>query len=344
VLGPENLDTLAAEHEYAELLGGQRKHEESARLSHEAWQGRLRHLGAEDRDTLRSENLYAEALLELAQLQEAERLDRQTLQIRERVLGPDDFDTANSLGNLAEVLETGGAYPEAERLFREDLSRLQRIGYADKREGFLCVKELAMTRLMQGDPAEAEKLLAEALPRARQSLGPDNYLTLFIQRVLVRAFAEGGRLEKAEALARETLDARLRTRANQDEVGTGRTLFYLGRVLVEENKLDEAELRLQAALTIFSQDESSKPRPELAAQAANWLGAVKLARKAYPEAETLMLRGPDHFFPVAVEMSPNERRVAVGHIVQLYQAWGKPEQTTFWQRKLDTLAPVASHQ
>ncbi len=342
-LGPEDLDTLAAEHEYAELLGGQRKHEESARLSREAWQGRLRLLGAEDRATLSSENLYAEALLELAQLQEAERLDRQTLQIRERVLGPDDFDTLDSLGNLAEVLETGGSFPEAERLFREDLTGLKRIGYADKREGFLCVKEMAMCRLRQGDPGGAEELLAEALPRARKSLGPDNYLTMFIQRVLVRALADGGRLEKAEALARETLDARLRNRANQDDVGTGRTLLYLGRVLVEENKLDEAELRLQEALTILSQDESSKPRPELAAQAANWLGTVKSARKAYTEAETLMLQGPDHFFPVAVEMSPNERRLAVGHIVNLYQAWGKPEKAATWQRRLDELPAVASN-
>jgi hypothetical protein len=37
-------------------------------------------------------------------------------------------------------------------------------------------------------------------------------------------------------------------------------------------------------------------------------------------------------------MSPNERRVAIGHIVSLYQAWGKPEQTVTWQKKLDGLA------
>src|SRR5207237_1362502 len=46
-LGPQGLETLATQHELAKLLGGQRKHEESARLSREAWQGRLRLLGPE---------------------------------------------------------------------------------------------------------------------------------------------------------------------------------------------------------------------------------------------------------------------------------------------------------
>ena len=104
------------------------------------------------------------------------------------------------------------------------------------------------------------------------------------------------------------------------------------------SKLDEAEPRLQEALTIFRKDASSKLRPELAAQAVNWLGAIQVTRKAYLEAEALLLSGCDLFFTQAIEMSPNERRLAVGHIVNLYQTWGKPEQTATWQKKLDQLS------
>ena len=92
----------------------------------------------------------------------------------------------------------------------------------------------------------------------------------------------------------------------------------------------------EKALTIFR--EHVGRQPDLAAQAANWLGAIQLARNAYPEAEALMLPGSDRFFAAAAEMSPNERRLAVSHIVNLYQAWGKPEQATTWQKKLDQLA------
>jgi hypothetical protein len=37
-------------------------------------------------------------------------------------------------------------------------------------------------------------------------------------------------------------------------------------------------------------------------------------------------------------MSPNDRRLAVGHILYLYPALGKPEQAAVWQKKLDQLA------
>ncbi len=114
-------------------------------------------------------------------------------------------------------------------------------------------------------------------------------------------------------------------------------------MLVEEGKPDEARPLLQEALTFFREDASSKSRPELAAQAANWLGAIQIGRKAYPEAEALMLSGYEPFFTATAELTPNERRLAVGHIVKLYQAWDKPEKAAIWQKKLDGLAPAASN-
>jgi len=50
-----------------------------------------------------------------------------------------------------------------------------------------------------------------------------------------------------------------------------------------------------------------------------------------------MLPGSERFFAADVEMSPHERRLAVGHIVKLYQAWGKPDQTAEWQNRMDQL-------
>jgi len=78
--------------------------------------------------------------------------------------------------------------------------------------------------------------------------------------------------------------------------------------------------------------------PELAAQAENWLGVIQLERKAYPEAESLLLPGSDQFFAPGAEISPNERRLGVGHILELYKAWDKPEKAAAWKRRLDELA------
>jgi tetratricopeptide (TPR) repeat protein len=336
--GPQHLDTLEAEYRLAKFLIDTRRWDEGGRLARESWQGRLRILGAGHDDTLGSQQAYAEALSSGGDCLSAERMQLQILQIRERVLAPDDFKMINSLRNEGALLECLGKHPEAEQYLRRAVAGFERTGLADQPDAYYCVKELAMCRLLQGDAAAAERLLAEILPRSKQRLGPDHRLTLFLQRVLVRALAEEGRLEEAESLCKQTLDALRRTAANQEGHSTARTLLYLGRVLVEQGKLEEAEPLLQEALTLFRADEWSKPRPELAGQVENWLGAIQLARKAYPEAKILLLPDSDSFFAPAADMSSNERRLAVGHILNLYQALGKPEQAAVWQKKLDQLA------
>jgi hypothetical protein len=72
------------------------------------------------------------------------------------------------------------------------------------------------------------------------------------------------------------------------------------------------------------------------------LGAIQVARQAYPEAENLLLRDADQFSSTAVQLSPAERRAGLHHIVQLYQRWGKPEQAAAWQRKLDQIPAPSS--
>ena len=99
--------------------------------------------------------------------------------------------------------------------------------------------------------------------------------------------------------------------------------------------LSSQKTRMEA-LTIFR--EHVPTRDALVVQAANWLGAIQVARKAYVEAEALLLPDSNRLFTPAAIMSPKERRVAVGHIVKLYEAWGKPGQAADWQKKLDQLA------
>jgi len=215
------------------------------------------------------------------------------------------------------------------------LKGYERIGEADTFDAGYAVNNIAIFRFRQVDAEEAERLLVRARPRAVNNFGAEHLITLHIQHVLVRVLAEEGKLDEAEALAKETLAVRLRVMPEGHE-GTGRTLLYLGKVLVEKGKLDEAEPRLKEALALFRQYYGKKP--ELAAQVENWLGAIQLARHAYPEAEALLLAGPDHLLAPTAALSPRERRTALEHILKLYQSWGKPEQAATWQKKLDDSA------
>jgi serine/threonine protein kinase len=332
-LGPTNRDTLAAEVKLGEfLIDHAQEFIESERLFLEVWEGRRRALGDTHLDTLEALEGYEIVLYKTGRVAEAERIARQILPSRERALGPDHHDTISALNNLAACVCQRGDYAQAERLNREALHRCQRKGY--KTHGFVAAKQVALQRLFQDDPEEADKLVTEAWSEAARELGPEDLFTLWLQRVVARTRAENGRWAEAEGLARKTLDAR--RRHTSDLEGTGRTLLILGRVLVEQGKLEDAEVQLQQALTDF-RDGHVGTREALIAQTENWLGAIQVARKAYPEAEALLLRGPDQFFATDALMSPNERRVAVGHIVKLYEAWNKPVPAATWRRRLDEL-------
>jgi tetratricopeptide (TPR) repeat protein len=321
----------------ARLWLDQRKLEEAAKLSYETWQGRVQLLGATNPYTLASESTYAGALSEGGRLQEAAALKLQVLHDFESVLGPDDFNTIVELVSLGQTLSLQGKEAEAERCFAEALTRFKRTGQEDQQDALTCAKELALLRLLQGYPADAETVMTNILPRAIQKLTPEHPLTLQLQRVLARVYADEGRLDEAAALCQEALEVQRRTKANQEGQGAARTQLILGRVLVEQGKLDEAELHLQDALKFFRSAAAQNPKPDLAAQTANWLGAIQLARHDYAQAETNVLSGSEQFFARTAEMSPNERRLAVSHIISLYQALGNPEQIAVWQKKLESL-------
>jgi predicted negative regulator of RcsB-dependent stress response len=142
-----------------------------------------------------------------------------------------------------------------------------------------------------------------------------------------------GRFPEAEKLASETLAIHRRIASTHE--GTARTLLILGRVKVEKGEFEEAGKILSEALDLFR--EHSPSRREQIALTANWLGAVKVARQTYADAEKLLLTETEQFFAPAVQMSNAERRAAVGHIVQLYESWMKSEEAATWKRRLDEI-------
>lgn len=339
-LGPTNLATLEAEFYLAEYLE-ELPHEypEAETRLREVWHWRQQILGAEHRDTLQALQLYGVTLYQTARGTEAERIARYIVPICERTLGPADALTIESYIMLAACVGLRGDEAQAEALTREVIRRCSPSG-ANKERYFMQVKELAHHRTIQGDPSEADRLLTEAIPLAARELGPAHPYVLHLQRVLARALAEEGRFVEAETLARQTLDERLRQA--MDPEGNGRTGLILGRALAQQGKLDEAEPVLQAALPLLR--EYIRNGDASAGLAANWLGAIQVARGAYPEAEKLLLPDSDRLFDPANQLSPTETSLAVGHIIALYEAWQKPEPAAQWRKKLEPLVAAAGNQ
>jgi serine/threonine protein kinase/tetratricopeptide (TPR) repeat protein len=345
-LGSDNRDTLAVKLQLASiLLHGLRRFEEGEQLSHEALDqlGRLiiNHRNAPEsklyRDGLDAMSLYAQALMYEGNLDKALELTRQNAADYERMFGADDLDSINELQNVALVLGARGDYAMAERNIREALRRYTRKGKTDDANAINGVSNLAICRQYQGDLQEAERLLREAHPRAVRLLGPQHPLSLQLQFRLARVLAEEGRLPEAEQLARESLAVRQQVLPSNSGP-TAVSMLLLGRILVERGQpeaVGEAETLLQNARTIFIEHLAAKR--ELAAAAENWLGAIRLAQRDYPGAESFLLQNAERLFVASGELSPIERRLAVGHLVALYKAWDKPLETAKWQRKLGEL-------
>jgi tetratricopeptide (TPR) repeat protein len=333
-LGQNHPETLAAEEVLAWLLvDGLKRYEEGELLGRRAWQGRLQALGPENRETISSLNTYACAVMNQGKFEAAEPLLRQSVREHERVFGPDDPETLSVLNDFGGLLQKRGFLAQAEQVFRQVLERRRQAGQADKLETFGTINNLAHTLFLEGRARDSGLLLSEALLRFRPKFGAENPYTLYLQHALVRAMVEEGRLDEAETLARQTLEGRLRGPPGHE--GLGRIQLYLGRVLVAKKEYAEAEGLLQKARTLFSEHYAMKP--ELAAQAANWLGEIQTIHQAYAQAETLLLPSMEPILSPKAEMSPAERRVALGHIVNLYEAWGKPQQAAEWRGKFEAV-------
>jgi tetratricopeptide (TPR) repeat protein len=333
-LGLRHRDTLAAQESLAWFLsGGVRNFPEAEGLSRETWQTRQQVLGPEDPDTLESLDTYASVLQNQRKPAEAEPLMRQCYKFRERILGPNDPHTIITLGNLGFLLAENGRWADAEKVCRDVLERRKQAGSDNSMEAFANVSNLGFALFGQGQLDDSEKLLRELREKAKDKCGERHPITLNIQHIRARVLAGARQWDDAEKLARETLAIRREVTPRQE--GTGRTLLVLGRVLIEKGELAKAEPLLREAFDLFRANYAMKT--ELTAQAENWLGTIQLRGGKFGDAETLLIRscGP---LLTAPAISEAERQELIGHLVELYNAWGKANAAAEWTKRIEEVA------
>ena len=164
-------------------------------------------------------------------------------------------------------------------------------------------------------------------------LGPDHLNTLASRNALAVAYESIGGWAAAEALRRETL-ARRRKSEKPDSPRLADDLGGLGWDLLSQEKWAEAEPVLREYLETRAQaisDDWSR------FYATSQLGRSLLGQRRYAEAEPLILAGYEGMkareakIPMVRKPRLHE---AAGRVVQLYEAWGKPDQGAVWKQKL----------
>jgi hypothetical protein len=99
---------------------------------------------------------------------------------------------------------------------------------------------------------------------------------------------------------------------------------------MKQGKPEEAEPALRESLELR---RSSLPESDaLIAITQSALGECLASLERYDEAESLLLESYSRLAPRGNEPSV-EARTTGGHLVRLYEAWGKPERAAEWRSR-----------
>jgi hypothetical protein len=107
-------------------------------------------------------------------------------------------------------------------------------------------------------------------------------------------------------------------------------ILSLGGVLTGAGKATEAEPLLREGLQL--RRKSLPERHPDVARAQSLLGACLTALGRYAEAEPLLLQACES---LAAGPQSRARRETLARLVQLYEAWKKPEQAARWKKEQD---------
>jgi serine/threonine protein kinase len=344
LLGEGNPQTLATMHSLAVcLLRTAGPFNETARkamrLFDRTLELRRQVLGDDHRDTLATMHMAAVSIQLQGpdangrrRMEQAQALLKEAATRSARAHGNEDRQTIQVMAEYGYVLAQNGQLVEAEELLTRSLIVAKAFGDEDPLS--VVVKEkLCFTYLLGNDLARAEPLGRQALAAYRRLLGRHHFITAWVLVNQIRVY----QLQEQWAEAAPLVDELLTTEAPQRILG----LEFRGRQLLAERKYVESEAFLRQLL-----DGQTKARPdsEESFRAQCVLGASLIGQERYAEAERLILQGyteMKRFWDVQAEPATPFRALheveAVTWLIQLYDAWEKPDEAENWRHELISL-------
>jgi eukaryotic-like serine/threonine-protein kinase len=296
-------------------------------LYQRAYQIRRHTLGPNHTDTLKSLSRLSGMFMTDGNYADAERYGREALEGFRRMFGAEHPDTLTEMQNVAGVLQMSNRLAEAETLYREALDAHRRkLGTAHPNT-VIILGNLGQVLYREGKYSDAEPCLKEALDRRQADLGRDHPDTLWTLQAMGRLRLKQERFPEAESYFRQALDGRKRV-LPPGHVRIGIAANSLGRALNEQAKYREAEPVLREAMAILP-----VAPPDYLASAETQLGRALVGQRRFVEAEPLLLRGYGRLV-TSVAADEGDRQLALDAVIDMYDAWGKPDKAAEWRKKL----------
>jgi eukaryotic-like serine/threonine-protein kinase len=332
-LGPDHPITLQSSSNLASAIRAAGRLAEAITLYESTLKQQEPKFGIDHPDTLGSRNNLAAAYIDAGRLAEGITLFELTLKQRESKLGQDDPKTLSTRNNLGHAYWSAGRNAEAIPIFEATLKQLESKLGPTHPDTLQSRNNLASAYRQAGRVAEAIPIFESTLKQQESKLGPDHPNTLGSRYNLASAYSSAGRWVDAEPLFRDTLDRRRKREKPNSPLLAG-DLANLGRNLLKQSKWSEAEPLLRESLAIRVQ---AIPDDYRRFNTASQLDGALLGQGKYADAEPLVVAGYEG-------MKAREAKIpAIGKIylteaaervIQLYRAWGKPDQAAAWAARL----------
>jgi serine/threonine protein kinase/tetratricopeptide (TPR) repeat protein len=334
-LGMKHPDTLASMSNLSEASLTVGKLDRALPLAEEAFKQQKDTLGPKHIETLISMLRLADAYAKAGKVDQALRLAEESFELRKATLGPNHIRTLAAMSHLAAMYRDAGrldrAVPLAEEVFRLRKALLGPEDYYT----LVAMNNLAETYGLAGKLDQALALGEEALELRKAALGPEHADTLRTMSNLARTYDAARRYAEAVRVGRELIVLQ-RRKLPADDPALAATLSVLGLSLLHAHQPAEAEPLLRECLAV-----SRKKQADLwmTFHAQSLLGGSLLGQKKYAEAEPLLLEGYEGMkqradkIPVGAKPHLAE---ALERLVQLYEAWGKPDEAAKWRAESPT--------
>jgi eukaryotic-like serine/threonine-protein kinase len=332
VLGPEHPGTLALMNNLANGYQSDGKFAQAEALHSQALEIQRRVLGPEHPDTLRSMGNLANVYEDQGKYAQAEALYSQTIEIQRRVLGAEHPVTLGCMDNLANVYAEEGKYAQSEALHSQTLE-IQRRVLGPKHPSTLgSMDNLAGVYEDESKYAQAEALFSRTLEMMRSTLGPEHAITVLTLGDFASMYQREGKYDLAEKYGVQALAGQRRALGAEHPDALA-CEADLALAYVSQGKFAEAEPLAHEALEA---EKKIQPDDWQRYRAASLLGASLAGERKYTEAEPLLLEGYQGMLARKDRIDvPDRYHLDVAHqwLIQLYQAWGKPDKAAEWKTK-----------
>ena len=303
--------------------------DQAGKLFEDALEECERTLGPEHFNTVDMRSGLASVRILQGRFKEAESLLQNILELRRRDRGEAHPRTLNTLSDLASVMKGLGRLEEAEQLARKLVEQhLEQLG--ERHMFTLAAMNNHAVFLKDLGRRQESLVLQQKVARLRQEvLGPDHHDTLRSRANLTALLIDLGRLEEAETLARKVLQDRQRL-LGEDHFETLDSYAQIGHIYSLQNRDDEAEP--------FLWESAERARETLGEE--HWLtgvyvmnhGACLYRLDEFEDSEEELLEAHQILRDTRGE-EDTYAQMTVGHLINLYQRWGRPEELRRWQAR-----------